>query len=1419
MDRRPNKLAALAAPAALAALLLGPSPARAALEPGAPRQDAAWLARATAAIRAAEYEFSPEGGGLAAPNRAHGFRARVTAEGLTLVSRTDGEDPAGGGFVLRLSLARFGRVEAMGAMGAPPGSMPSHRGPRASILRGPLEERFRNDEQGLKHDVTLTAPPQGSGKVRLEFALSGTLGAFPSEDGLAVTFSDAAGTPRVVYRDLLVLDAEGRSLPAHMTVERGLLAIVFEDSGARYPVLVDPLATSPSRTLDGDQADADFGMSVSTAGDVNGDGFSDLIVGAPGYDDGFGEVENGRAFVYYGSSSGLPPTAAQELGGPFRSEFGRSVATGGDVNGDGYDDVIIGAPAANELGGMDFGRLYVHLGSASGLPLISSQVLSGPLQFARFGATVAWAGDVNNDGYSDVLASATLGFGLGDDRARTYLYLGSAAGLQATPAWEHVSAESTPDVSRPVALAGGADFNGDGYDDVALGFDWNDGSDGLVLVFHGNAGGLAASPAAAFTAPGERHQQFGHSLAVAGDVNCDGYPDLIVGAPTAEGPSGAVLAGKAYLHLGSASGIATSAAWEASADLRQGYLGTVVATAGDVNGDGCGDVVVASPRYGEDAAEVGLALVFFGGSEGLGPNGTPANADWQKSGVVDSGYGGAAATAGDVNGDGYSDIVIGAPDSVSYSAAVGRAFVYHGGPDGLSTTPGDALSTVDTGAQLGASVATAGDVNADGFSDLVVGAPEFDAGAGPAGAAFLFLGGPRGIEVTVDWSATGGPGDGFGWSVAGAGDVDGDGFSDVIVGARRGDNGEGDEGRAFVFHGWSLGLEAAPSWTAEGNQAGAYFGAAVASAGDVNGDGYSDVVVGAPYFDAGQADEGRAFVFLGSASGLAPSPVWTAEADLANAWFGFSVAGAGDVNGDGFTEVLVGAPYYERAGTVVDEGAIFVFHGAGGGPVAAPSFEDFGGAAHSGLGYSVASAGDIEGDGYADIASGAPYDDLWGQNSGVVFVHSGGASGLQLPVRRLHGNEVGGLFGFSVASAGDVNGDGYSDLVVGAPEEGSTEFGRAYLHLGSAMGIYAIDAAMLVPTSQSGALAGRSVAGAGDFDGDGFGDVVVGVPRIDLTAFADCGQVFVYYGNRGSGDPQRRPQQGGVSSSAKRQYLGRSDVHFGIRLHAVVRTPYGTGRSRLQWEVKPLGAPLDGSAIGSDTWIDVGTTGTGTNDSVSGLAPGTFYHHRMRFQFNSPHFPRSPWFTIPYANASQTLIRTLGCIDADGDGIGSPGDTACSGGGTLDNCPTVANADQHDHEGDGLGDACDPDDDNDYAADGTDCAPTDSTLWSVPGETRSLALVHDSRAGLTTLRWLVPSNPGGLGSTIAYDTIFSARPYNFTTAGTCVESDGADTASTHGTMPAKGGAFFYLTRAQNACGIGSAGADSSGVEREARACP
>jgi len=230
-------------------------------------------------------------------------------------------------------------------------------------------------------------------------------------------------------------------------------------------------------------------------------------------------------------------------------------------------------------------------------------------------------------------------------------------------------------------------------------------------------------------------------------------------------------------------------------------------------------------------------------------------------------------------------------------------------------------------------------VNGDGYSDVIVG----DRTSSDGGDAFVWHGsasglGPDGTPANADWSADLGVlSSGFPYSVATAGDVNGDGYDDVIVGAPWWyNNDQYDEGGAFVWLGSPSGLgdpgtPANADWSAEGDQVGAWFGWSVATAGDVDGDGYSDVIVGARGYDGDYAwDHGRAYVYRGSPSGLSFLPVWTGEIDLEQleAQLGWSVAMAGDVNGDSYDDFIVGAPYYDYG--QCEEGRAFLYYGSPG---------------------------------------------------------------------------------------------------------------------------------------------------------------------------------------------------------------------------------------------------------------------------------------------------------------------------------------------------------------------------------------------------------------------------------------------------------------------------------------------------------
>ena len=217
-----------------------------------------------------------------------------------------------------------------------------------------------------------------------------------------------------------------------------------------------------------------------------------------------------------------------------------------------------------------------------------------------------------------------------------------------------------------------------------------------------------------------------------------------------------------------------------------------------------------------------------------------------------------------------------------------------------------------------------GDADGDGYDDLLAGAYQWDrGGTNDVGAAFLYRGGPAGLEAEPSWMQEGeNPGNELGGSLSFAGDVNGDGYDDAIVGAYL--FGFDDRGRAYLYLGGPDGLSATAVWTYDGT-AQDQLGMGVGAAGDVNGDGYDDVLVGAYSADAGGDDAGRVLLFLGSPGGLAAAPSWEWIGDEVDGYAGGTVAAAGDVNGDGSGDFAVGVVSFESL--VAPNGKVRVFHG------------------------------------------------------------------------------------------------------------------------------------------------------------------------------------------------------------------------------------------------------------------------------------------------------------------------------------------------------------------------------------------------------------------------------------------------------------------------------------------------------------
>ena len=1214
----------------------------------------AWMGRVQREIRDSEYRMTWQtdpllqdlGPAWHAPNRAQNLRTYFTESGSHVIERMTDQPSWSWG----LSLEAIGRGSHSTAVG-PAQPVPSEN--RVEYTHDAITEWYINDARGLEHGFDLASPPGTAGSrdepLFVQLALRGSLIPEPGADGQFVDFLNAEGDRVLRYSKLLVFDAGGEQIPAWMELfaegsDRGI-RIRVDDRLARYPLRIDPLTTSPVWSAEGGQIMANFGQSVASAGDVNGDQFSDVIVGAPFYDNGM--LNEGVVFGYYGSPSGLSVTpdwtAEINQGG---ANFGFSVASAGDVNADGFTDVIIGANMSSGSQD-DEGRVWAYYGSPSGLGTTFSWTVDSDQDYARLGQSVASAGDVNGDGYSDVVIAAPYWDNLRADAGLVWVHYGSATGLSNTPAWEAQGTEVGGLFGFSVASAG--DVNGDGFSDIIIGEAFADDTQidqGRALVYHGSRFGLSSSPDTELLVA-QNSAWCGWSVSTAGDITGDGYSDVLMGCARYDF-DGNVNVGGAFLYEGSANGIDRNESWTAVGPHANAELGKSVSTAGDIDGNGYADVVIGVPNYENGEVLEGAAYVYAGSVTGLSTTHT-----WlAECDQALCAFGISVATAGDVDGDGYSDVLVGANQ---YDGGVGqdegKAYLYRGsknGPDDFSSWSAESdLADAD----LGYSVSSAGDTNADGFDDVIVGAPLYDNGLPEEGRILVFLGSGTGLDinpqVTIDGGQAGGK---IGWSVASLQDVNGDGFDDVAIGCPEFSSPELAEGVVFLLLGSANGPASTPSWLADSDQVDANFGFSVAGAGDVNGDGKADLLVGAPGYGTVGGDEGRVYVYLDIQAGLAGPADMIIEGSQAGAEFGYSVDSAGDIDGDGLSEVIIGAPFYDV--NLSGEGRAYAYRGSVFGLLTEPFWTADGTHDSANFGRSVSGAGDVDRDGYAEVIVGAPQFESGQTSEGAVFVYAGSAGGLSPnPVWHIESDQAGAEMGHSVDSAGDTNGDGYADVIFGAPfyTNGESEEGLVRLYTGSAVGLDSV-AAWSAEGDEAGSLFGWSTAAAGDVNGDGYGDLIVGAPESSNGESSE-GRAFMYYGTHAAGFllPQQR-QADDLSALGLR---GASTETDEFRLSMFGRTPFGMGEVKLQWEVKTVGTPFDGTPSGSSTaWtstvLPTEPPAEVLSDPVLGLTPGMAYHWRARLLYNPAQFPlqqHGRWVTPPDGSWEEGDLRLWAEID------------------------------------------------------------------------------------------------------------------------------------------------------------------------------
>ena len=520
------------------------------------------------------------------------------------------------------------------------------------------------------------------------------------------------------------------------------------------------LGTSGFR-IDGATANDISGYSVSSVGDVNGDGYDDLIVGAYKTDP-YGRADAGSSYVVFGKASGFGTVDLAALGtqgfqinGAAAGDYsGRSASSAGDINGDGYDDLIIGAYQADPSGKSRAGSSYVIYGKASGFGTVdlaslgsSGFQINGAASVEYSGVSVSSAGDVNGDGYDDLIVGAYQADPSGrTDAGSSYVVYGKASGF------------GTVD--------------------------------------------LAALGTQGFQINGAASVEYsGVSVSSAGDVNGDGYGDIIIGAYNA-GPSGKPSAGSSYVVYGKASGFGTvdlaalgTQGFQINGAASVDFSGLSVSSAGDVNGDGYGDILIgASNSDASGMTNSGSSYVVFGKASGFGTVDLAAlgTQGFQINGAASFDYSGVSvSSAGDVNGDGYDDIIIGAYQAdPSGKTNAGSSYVIYGKASGFGTVDLAALGTQGfhiNGAAAddnsGLSVSSAGDINGDGYDDLIVGAYQADpSGRTDAGSSYVIFGGAQYGGSNIAMTVTGSAADESLFGKSGADTIDGSGGNDTIQG-------------------------------------------------------------------------------------------------------------------------------------------------------------------------------------------------------------------------------------------------------------------------------------------------------------------------------------------------------------------------------------------------------------------------------------------------------------------------------------------------------------------------------------------------------------------------------------------------------------------------------------------------------------
>lgn len=926
-----------------------------------------------------------------------------------------------------------------------------------------------------------------------------------------------AGGPGPTRRVMLCSDAPGACVT--------LLALVLSlSSPAAYAV--ERGAGSADLLFEG--VDDQLGQAASL-GDLDGDGNADIVLGGPMIDAG-GYTNNGAVYLILGPDSGeLTPTdaAATITGAASSYEIGSALHAGGDFDDDGIDDVLIGANG-DDSGGANAGRAYLFYGPISGslTTATADATFTGGAAGDQFGWALSSI-DADSDGTDDVVISAPY---YSSSRGRVYVWEGgSLTGSKATTSADYTfTGKSGTGEEAGYSLTVG---NFDGDDELVIAGPARDGGDNDIGVFYFLAAdgsfpttGALDSVADWEIGGGSIGHRMGQHMATVFDSDGFDTDELIVCNDNGDCP---------FFYL------PAFATTTADADAVFSYTGGYepdlrVWSAGDVDGDSLDDFLVADPEsdYDSDSDSEGGVYLFYGASGPFsGSVVIDTDADVAFVGTDDLDQFGGQISSGDVNNDGKSDILVTAPYyDLATGSDQGAGYLFYGPFDPIAGNIDlvDADTVIDgddADDWTGYTVAGIGDVNCDGVDDFATGGVSADESATATGAVYVYYGPTPGSDYLA-WLNTFLAGadadvifygdaanDLAGNNIASVGDMDDDGCGDFAIAAAGNDNAGAGAGAVYLFYGTSS-LPAAidssdADATFEGAAAGDAFGTGLRGGGDFDGDGIDDLVVGAPNNDGAAANAGAAYVFFGASgadawadTNAATDAECTYRGVAANDWAGWSVATDFDLDDDGDRDIAIGSPGVDDTlGSNTGLVAIF-YHNACSG-IASLSTADAkvrGKYATEQFGFAVA-PGDVDADGYDDLVVGAPYRD----DEGAVYWIPGRASltGFhRAPAQGVHlCSDAETRFGWSV-DAGNVDGEPGAEVIVGAPwvSGGGAKRGQGYAWYGDAIAFWEDDGLCHAPSTAPVTLmgedafdfAGWSIAAVGDLNQDGEEDIAIG---------------------------------------------------------------------------------------------------------------------------------------------------------------------------------------------------------------------------------------------------------------------------------------------------------------------------------------